>query len=35
MGTQVPPRGERLRMMLRGIADGVRSRLGAFRQDST
>ena len=33
MGTQVPPRGERLRMMMRGIADGVRGRLGAFGQD--
>jgi rhamnosyltransferase len=32
MGTQVPPRGERLRMTLRGIADGLRGRLGAFEQ---
>jgi rhamnosyltransferase len=32
MGTQVPPRRERLRMTLRGIADGLRGRLGAFEQ---
>jgi rhamnosyltransferase len=30
MGTQVPPRMERLRMSLRGIADGLRGRLGAY-----
>ena len=34
MGTQVPPRGERLRMSLRGIADGWCGRLGAFRRGS-
>ena len=32
MGTQVPPRRERLRMTLRGIADSLRGRLGAFEQ---
>ena len=32
MVTQVPPRRERLRMTLRGIADGLRGRLGAFEQ---
>ena len=31
MGTQVPPRMERLRMSLRGIADGLRGRLGAYQ----
>jgi rhamnosyltransferase len=33
MGTQVPPRMERLRMSLRGIADGLRGRLGAYSPD--
>jgi rhamnosyltransferase len=34
MGTQVPPRGERLRMSMRGLADGLRGRLGAYQPES-